>query len=423
MKMEHKLKKILIAGLLPGLCACSAETDENVNRTEEMSDVALTYCTWEDERNYTDAIVEAFEIKHPGVEVTVEYVPGDYKSEEIAAFLEEHPQVDIMGVKDINTVLMLSREGMVLDLTKMIEESSLDVTNYGNMYNDISIENRYYCLPARSTSWILIYNKDIFEEEKIPYPEQMTWEEYAALAKKLTRRMEGNVRWGGCFVDWVYNYAGIQKRNYLYDDDITWCRRSLELLNQFYNVDKSHPSCREMEEMDVKAAFENGEIAMMPQGEWFIGELVADEKDGITDVNWDIAPVPIHEKQETGTTWGQYQLAVISNHCENRASAFEFLEFLCGNEGAQISAAYGMIPAYNSSQVQEIYKSAVGSHHVEVLFEAYRIPEKPVFLDYTSLEELFENEAVEYLEQRKTLDSAIDDFLKERENFFNRKQR
>ena len=48
------------------------------------------------------------------------------------------------------------------------------------------------------------------------------------------------------------------------------------------NVDKSHVSLAQLQATDSQylADFENGKVAMMPQGEWMINMLNTDIKDG-----------------------------------------------------------------------------------------------------------------------------------------------
>ena len=51
-----------------------------------------------------------------------------------------------------------------------------------------------YALPYRQDFWLLYYNKDLFEAAGIKYPDDLTWDEYAEVAKKLTHgrgRQEG----------------------------------------------------------------------------------------------------------------------------------------------------------------------------------------------------------------------------------------
>ena len=78
------------------------------------------------------------------------------------------------------------------------------------------------------------------------------------------------------------------------------------------NEDKSHVSMAEIQATNSQylADFENGKVAMMPQGEWLINMLLTDQKDGKTDINWNVAPMPVPEGVEPGTTWDSFSLQV-----------------------------------------------------------------------------------------------------------------
>lgn len=167
-------------------------------------------------------------------------------------------------------------EGLLLEPNDYLARSPLDTTAYGNMFGTYAIDDRYYGLPTRCTCWVLYYNKDLFDEAGIAYPEQMTWDEYASLAKQLTNDKTGEDKvWGGYFAD------------------------------------------------------------------------------------WDIAPMPVFKGQDLYSTWGQYQFAGIASKSRHPEEAFEFLSWLCGEDGTQIIAGSGNISGYMNDEIQEIYRDSL----------------------------------------------------------------
>lgn len=414
-KTRYRIFILLILILITG-CTVSKKRQVNENK-KNLIPQTLTYCTWEDERSYTEKLVNSFMAEHPDITVKVQYIDEDMTGEKASQLLEKN-EIDIIGLKNINDVARLKKEKKIIDITEKIESSGINVACYGNMYGDISLDGTYWCMPTRKTSWVLFYNKDIFEKEKIKEPGQLTWDEFAKLAKKLT---EDDTQWGCYFVNWVYNFMGIQKKNYLYDDDLTYLKKSLDFFQRIYFEDESSMSPEEMQDKNWLETFESGQVAMMPMGEWFVGMILADEKTGKSNVNWDIAPMPVVKGQKSGTTWGTYQFVSISNVCEEQQksdAAFEFVKFLCGGEGARIYAANGMIPAYINSDIEKIYCDAVGEHHAEVFFDAYQIQEMPVYDGYETLENMLEKEANQSLiEKEQNIESVMQNFEKERQKF------
>ena len=99
---------------------------------------------------------------------------------------------------------------------------------------------------------MLFYNPDLLAEAGVEMPEQLTWTEYAEMAKKLTAGEGPDKQWGGYWVELAYTVHGHTAGRVCESDDVTAVQDSLELLNQLYNVDKSHMSLGEMKATDTQ---------------------------------------------------------------------------------------------------------------------------------------------------------------------------
>lgn len=423
-KRGMKYIGIVIAAVILMIGCATNKQEKKTEKSTISIPQTLIYCTWEDEKVYTEKLVDSFMAEHPDITVEVQYI-SDEMTKSRAAKLLEDSEIDVIGLKNINDVLYLEEQGKIVDITNRIASSGIDVAYYGNMYGDISLEGKYWCLPTRKTSWVLVYNREIFKREGLKEPGQMTWEEFARTAKKLTREEEGEKQWGCYFVNWVYNFIGLQKKNYLYDDALPYVRKSLDFFNRIYFTEQSSMTPKEMDKENWLKTFERGNVAMMPMGEWFVGMIMADEKMGVSEVDWDIAPMPVPKGQKEGTTWGTYQFVSVSKTCEEKGradAAFEFMKFLCGEDGAQIYAANGMIPAYVNQEIEEIYRDAVGRHNVDVFFDAYQVQESPVYDGYETLEEILEEEAVKFLNREENVNTVMQNFENRRRQFLEQRR-
>lgn len=230
---------------------------------------------------------------------------------------------------------------------------------------------------------------------------------------RITEKAKDDGVWGGYFVPWNYSFGAVSRSSYLHDDDLSYARESIEFLNALMNIDKSHMTVEEMEasEYDWLEQFETGKVAMMPQGEWFVGMVMADIAEGKTSVNWELAQMPIFEGQKEGTTWGQYQLTGITSNCDYAEAAFCFIEYISGNKGATILAQHGMLGAYSDEKIKAIYQAAVGDKNTDVFFDALRVQEYPVYEQYEELYVLFNQVSEKYLNGEITIDEAMNDFL------------
>lgn len=387
--------------------AAGEETDSSAGTVQNP--VVLNYWIWDDEEYYISKIVDAFEMTHPGIEIELHIMENYIYDDKIKDVVKSEEPVDLLGIRGVTKIVDYQEEGLLLELNDYLARSPLDTTAYGNMFGTYAIDDRYYGLPTRCTCWVLYYNKEIFDAEGVAYPGQMTWEEYARLAKQLTNNGTGDDKiWGGYFADWCYQFAGVQRKNYLYDDDISDTLEGLQLLNRFYNVDKSHPPLSAVMETsdEYLQFFEDGNVAMMPQGEWVAGLIMEDVRNGRKTADWDIAPMPVFEGQDPYSTWGQYQFAGITSECEHPQEAFEFLSWLCGEGGAQIIAGSGNISGYMDDEIRKIYRDSLQGKNVDVFFKSQRVLESPPRPEYNEILAEFTDIAEEYLLQNITFEEA-----------------
>lgn len=419
--------RIALVLLMPTIfTGCAKTSTENGTHAESSpeSGQTLVYCTWDDERAYTERLVEMFMAEHRDISIEVIYNSEEMTAERAAELLKEE-KIDIIGLKDANDVLHLKKYEQVIDITDWILDSGLDVSRYGNMYNDISDKGKYYCLPSRKTCWALAYNKEIFAHEGMDFPEQMTWDEFADLAEQLTTGEGEERQWGCLFGTWVCDFLGIQKKNYLYDDDLTYVQESLELLNRMYFEDCSSMTPDEIEAAGWLESFEQGNVAMMPMGEWLVGMIMEEEKHGKSSVDWDFAPMPVPENQKAGTTWGNYQVVAVTTECASAGrteAAYEFLSYLCGKDGAKVYAASGMLPAYMDEEIEEIYRDAIGNHNAEVFFDAYLVQESPVYRGYKDLKDILKEETYPLWKGLQSVQETMQNFENRRQQYFENKR-
>jgi multiple sugar transport system substrate-binding protein len=158
---------------------------------------------------------------------------------------------------------------------------------------------------------------------------------------------------------------------------------------------------------------------MMPQGEWIINMLLADKQKGLTNINWDIAPMPVWEGQDPGVTWGQYQFVSIANDTAYPKEAFNFIQFLCGEQGARIYAQNGMIHAYSNDKIKQIYLNTVGKKSASYFFEAKKVQEQLAVTGYAEVTEAFKVISKDYLSGKITIDEAMAKLEKQRAKILN----
>lgn len=413
MKGQIAAAACLLALAVLGGCTAE-EAPESTQAETEEEEVTLHYYIWGDEESYSRKVVEAYNALQ-GREMVVLHVIPNAEHEQWLKEYDGTVGADLLGLRGNSNVLELQEKGYLTDLNDYIRSSGLDVTAYGNMFNEIMIDGSCYAMPTRSTCWALYYNKEIFDREGVAYPELMTWEEYLELAVLLTSGTGEDKVWGGYYPPWIFNMSAVQQGYYLLDDDMEPTKDALELVGRLYDSGSHMPylDIRDRGD-DCRYDFETGNIAMMINGEWMVNMFLADEEAGMDVPEWDIAPLPVPEGMEGTRSIGQYQFAGIASSCEHPAQAFEFLEFLCGEQGAKIYARDAIIPAYLNEEIRLLYEDAAGHREAGVFFEGEKNQEQLMWDGYSALFDAYDEVAEQYLEKEISLDEAITAFEEER---------
>lgn len=385
--------------------------------------VVLQYYTWTDEKDYMEKVVAAFNRKNTDVEVKLNMISNnnDEYFKKILVMLSGGANVDLYGVNGISKLDLYVSKNALVDLTKMIKDSKLNLAPYGPSFLDTAaMENgKYYALPYRSSAYALFYNKDIFDKEKISYPKQMTWDEYAKLAAVLTKGEGPNKQWGGYYADWMrVPLIALQKGSNLLDDNLETISEWLQFLNRIYNIDKSHVSYKEMkaEQLDWIKMFESGKIAMLPNGEWTINMLKADIEAGKCKINFDMAPIPLPTGAKSAITAGGVSTYIgINSNSKNIKAAFKFVKFLCGPEGESIIANCSVLPAYISNQTRNSFLKATGIKGSEYFFHVKTVSENQPVRQIDAVNRAYDEEKDLYLLEQQNIETTIKNFAKKRQ--------
>lgn len=416
------LSLILAVGMLAG-CGNQGKENSSSGTVSKDGKINLKFYIWSDEENYMTEVAENYNKSQDKTSVEIISIANDSYDDKLKVMLSAGSDADIVDIRTLNQVQQFKDSGAVMDLTDMVKESDLDISKYGSMWDAQYPDGTMYALPTRSTCWMLFYNEDILKEAGITMPKQLTWDEYADMAKQLTSG-DGK-QYGGYWINWdIYHMLATQQGVYLNSDDISAVQQSLEFVNRLMNEDKSHVSLAEVQATDSQYAadFENKKVAMMPQGEWLINMLLTEKKEGKSDINWNVAPMPVPDGVEAGTTWGQFQFAGIPKGAKHPEESFDFLKYLCGEGGSVVLPKYGMIPAYSGEEAKDVFAEVVGKDNiVDVVFNAKKVLETPPYAKYSELITALKENAGLYLLGEKDIDETMNNFEKQRQEIMNEK--
>ncbi len=275
-----------------------------------------------------------------GVKATIQVVAWDdyWTLLEAGASGGELPDVFWMHS---NQAQKYMENDMLLDLTDYIASSdTLDMDNY---YEGIvklyQSDGKQYAVPKDIDTIALWYNKTIFDEMGVAYPDDTwTWDDFAEAAAKLTN----DAHWGyaiapsnnqDSFYNMVYSHGGYiisdDKKKSGYDDEKTIEAMTMvtDLVHNGYAPDLTTVS-----ENSVDVLFESGKVAMITQGSWMLAAFRDNE---YTHDNCDVAVLPYDA--ETG----------------KRVSIYNGLGWAASANGKNIDAAKDLIAYLGSKEAQE----------------------------------------------------------------------
>lgn len=238
---------------------------------------------------------------------------------------------------------------ILLDLTDRIARS--EIIDPANYYEDImglyQLDGKTYAIPKDYDTIGLWYNKTMFDEAGIPYPDETwTWQDMADAAQKLTDKEKGQYGFASPAAnnqDGYYNLIYAMGGSVISDDKTVsgWdSDETIKAMNWWKDnlVEVSMPAQEIMAESPADVLLGSGKAAMIMQGSWMVAAFKENE---YIDANCDVAVLP---KAEDGTRKTIYNglgwaAAAEGAHTEE---AWKLLEYLGSEEAQKKQARLGV---------------------------------------------------------------------------------
>ncbi|WP_339310970.1 sugar ABC transporter substrate-binding protein [Paenibacillus sp. FSL M7-0896] len=273
-----------------------------------------------------------------GVNVELQIIPGDgdaiYKK--IDVDLSAGGDVDLITMQNAIVLSKYANNDWLLPLNDIYKEASYDYeTEFGKNLSKFNGDT-IYTLPDSLVSWVVFYNKKIFDDANVPYPSgEWTWDQYIETAKKLTDPSKGI--YGSSMPDYdIILYLLAQQRGVNaykadgtsnYDDPAF--KESLQWYGDFGNKLKIQPSWLEIKSKKIPYdAFMTGKYGMQLIGSWYtfapqdLKTYPRDWKIGITQI-----PVDPQGKNSISTSGG----VAINKASKHPKEAADFIKWFAEN--------------------------------------------------------------------------------------------
>lgn len=388
--------------------------------TPASGDAILKWAVWDiNLTTYYQPLIDAFEAANPGVKIEmVDLGSTDYQTVLATELTGSGSSFDVVTVKDVPGYTTLVNKGVLEPLDDYIAKDGVDLSVYGGITDQITVEGKLYELPFRSDFWLLFYNKDVFDNAGVAYPtNDMTFEQYDALARSVTNTTPGQEVYGAHYHTWrsaIQLFGILDGKNSIVDGTYDFLKPYYELIlaQQNDGVCQDYATLK-TSSLHYSGAFSQGNIAMMNMGSWFIPTLIEKIKTGeYTEcTNWGLAKYPHAEGVEPGSTLATITALAIPTSAPNKDMAWEFVKFVSGPEGAEVVAGTGTIPAITTDAVVEAISGMEGfpadADSAEALKVANTYLEMPVHAKSSEIETVLNEAHDAIMTEGSTIDEGI----------------
>ncbi len=339
--------------------------------TTEGEPVTLKWAIWDkDSTPYWVALKEGYEAANPNVTIEmVDLGSTDYMTVLATELSGSGSDFDVVTIKDVPGYATLVSKNTLEPLDSYISEAGIDLSQYGGVDKQITVDGSLYELPFRNDFWVVFYNKDIFDAAGVDYPtNDMTFEEYDELARKVADPTFGAQIYGTHYHTWrsaVQLFGVLDGQHSILDGNYDFFKPYYELvLGQ-----EDDQICRNYADLSAEglhysAAFSGGDVAMMNMGSWYISTLISNIQSGEYDAslcgNWGMVKYPHAEGVEAGSTLGTITGLSVTSVSANKDAAFDFVEWVSGAEGAKVMAGTGNFPALMNNEIADIISGLEG---------------------------------------------------------------
>jgi len=349
--VSHKLRLVpsALAALMVLLSACSSNSDagkvessDNKVEKKEKVEIVWVMATDPEKKPWQEAMVSTFEEKHPDIKVRLETIPYDQFDQKLAVMISNGKAPDVWNPNQADSgFATYMKMGALKDLTSYIEQGAPELeTMDPNLLDIYKIDGKNYGVPLVSNATYLYYNKDLFDEQNLPYPttdwDDQSWtnEKMLEVAQKLTHDV-GDIRkqvfgfssslspnamaWsfgGDMFKPEAYTTGTMGEPDLFNPKNIEALQFNVDLINKY----KVAPNAQTVSAAaQLGDPFMTGKVAMYISGGWGLGSYKK------ADFRWGVAAVPYHEGRKVTLYVDPWSISASSKHPDE---AWEFVRHL-----------------------------------------------------------------------------------------------
>ena len=343
---------------------CAPATEGLVRAPEGEDPVQLVYQDWRTEwfPPMAKQMLEQFHETHPNIRVF--YTPDpENLQEKLLADMQAGTAPDVFQAC-CSLFPIVAQRGYALDLRPYVENDldqaiveDWDPAQYRAFFTR---DGQQYGLPKYHGALALYYNRNLFDEYGVDYPQE-DWDhdDYLATMKRLTLDRDGDGRvdlWGSMLdVSWdrVQVHVNAWGGHFVDPDDPTLCRMcepeamaAMEWIRARMWDDRVLATARDVQSVSTRQAFVNQQVAMVEDGSWALKDILAG-----ADFRVGVVPFPAGPaRRVTLATTDGFGIYAGTQHPD---AAWELLKFLTSVEYGRAMARASFLQPARASLLDE----------------------------------------------------------------------
>ena len=338
MKTTKKLKR-MVAGVLASLMAmsgtaniCAADTEENVH-------LSMAFWAEQSEIDRLDQLLEIWKADHPNVTLDYTYCSGPDYPTKLQVWFSSGKAPDVIRMsRDIFSPF--ASEDLFADLTPYLEASGSAGCWDESLLDIFDFDGELLSLPYMYSTYVIAYNKDIFDEANLEYPTaDWTETEFVELAKTLTSGEGPEKTYGMWFGGWVCELVrALYGEPKMYDTEnmVMQATNNEKFKAAFQLLGDLHKDgycSNEVTKTTTTGGFVTGKYAMAIA---MTGDIASYQKQIGDNFKWDIVELPISETYDTRwNTNMRLQGFGMSKTTEHPELAYDLIEYMTTNYEVQ----------------------------------------------------------------------------------------
>ena len=353
-----KAKKFLAVGLAATTLATTAlagcgksDSSETADGKKNLS--VFIFANDHESKVYKD-MIKKFEEDHKDTigKVDIQITTQEEYSKTLTGMMTagDLPDVFYVGPEAVEQYV---ENGYIANLQPILEEKGISTD--GLVAQEALNSYRYdgektgsgdlYALPKDASVFAYAYNKDIFDEAGIPYPDPenpYTYEEFVDVCQKLTKDKDGDGeidQWGCAMANafMLQQYVWSNGATYLTDDyktvniDTPEFKDAVQKYVDLTLKYKVTPTVEQDASLGVYQRWLAGQEAFYACGTWDVAAFMDKET---FPFNWDLCAYPTLSTGKSMTWLGTVGFCV-SEKSKNKEEATELISYLCTDENGQ----------------------------------------------------------------------------------------